>query len=1100
MPARPAQPKTLQAEIDRLKERVHSLEERDTPSEVPTTGHLLPASTHELHQFLDGARDLIQVVGLDERIEFANRAWLETLGYTAKEASGLRLVDILPVGARTQVSNVLETLLRGKDPGKFDTTFLTKEGKEVSVVGSFSCAYENGKPTAYTGIFYDNTERIRAESAQKLYYSIGSLVLKSSTLDELLAEIHGLLREHIKANNFHVGLYNEEERALTFPYYVDEVFGGKVNAYKRHFSKGLTEYTFTRKRPTFLYQEDIEVLVKEGKVQLVGPVPKVWLGVPLIMGDRTIGVIAVKSHTDRNKFRRAELDLLDFISGQVALVIERKRYEEQINEQRARLHAIFDSSSHMIWSVNKKRGLTSFNQNYAEAIHGYYGQYPEIDPAASKPRFMLSAPEYHQEVDRRYLAAFQGELQHFETHITDKDGHILWRECFLNPIFLPDGKIEEVSGIAHDITEKKLSEMALQENEEKFRNIFESFQDIYFRADFEGIIQMISPSVLEVSGYTQEEVLGANLSRYFDNINPQGRLIRKLFREGKVGNYEAALIRKDGKRIEVLCNIRLIYHRGRPVAIDGVLRDVTSLKAANEELREAKEIAERSLHVKERFLANMSHEIRTPMNGVIGMIDLLLDTRLDVEQQDFVGTIKKSSELLLGILNDILDLSKLEAGKMELRPIGLSLDESLRKLNSLFGQAAAAKGVRLSYKIDPELPPYIFADEVRLMQVLSNLMSNSIKFTEVGQVKVSVKIEEEMGEMVRLRFEIKDTGIGISKENVPQLFQNFNQLDNSLSKSYAGTGLGLAISKELVRLMGGEIGVTSRPEKGSTFWFTLVLKKARRADLPPREETVRISDNHFAAAKPKILLVDDNKVNQRVASVILTKAGCEVQVAGNGQDAIDKVREHPGYDLIFMDIQMPGMDGIEATRQIKALGKKDLPPIVAMTAYSMKDDEQRLRAAGLDDYLPKPITSEVLIGMVKKRMGIREVRSTTRQIEPPADPVLNLQVSGQLEAIGGQDLLEEIYGGFLEEAQELIATAQAGQAQGEPEAVRRSLHTLKGTAGTVGAMKVAKLAERIEGNLKRGQDAYLAEDLLELSKRYAEFRAQYRTLLHLPTT
>jgi PAS domain S-box-containing protein len=304
---------------------------------------------------------------------------------------------------------------------------------------------------------------------------------------------------------------------------------------------------------------------------------------------------------------------------------------------------------------------------------------------------------------------------------------------YLNPILSKDGSIEEVSAIAHDITEKKQSEIALIESERKFRDIFESFQDIYYRSDLKGHIIMISPSAYEMSGYQPSEIIGRRITEFYPMREKSQKVFRELLRNGMVKNFEVPFRTKEGAELQFILNIRIIYgDGGQPVAIEGVARDITELKKSAEELLKAKEVAEKSLKVKERFLANMSHEIRTPMNGIIGMIDLISDTPLLPKQKEYVNTIKKSSETLLHILNDILDLSKIEAGKMELHKAPMSLEVAIEKLYALFSQQAGAKRNQLLYHIEPEVPEFIIADETRLLQILSNLTANAIKFTENG--------------------------------------------------------------------------------------------------------------------------------------------------------------------------------------------------------------------------------------------------------------------------------------------------------------------------------------------------------------------------------
>ncbi|HEV7350561.1 PAS domain S-box protein [Telluribacter sp.] len=1067
----------------------------------------LSKSNSQLQDLVDNTSDLIQLITLDGKFIFVNRAWREVLGYGLEEIAAMTISDILHPQFREVTLKQLREIQEGKPMPDFETVFISKEGRKIFLTGSVNCRYDHGKPTAFRCILHDFSEKIRAEKAQSLYYSIANWTISTQNLDDLYHNIHQELGKIIDVKNFFIALYDQNKSYLYFPYYIDEYFQGNLRFTKRRLGNGLTEFAIASNRPLFLYEEDIEKLATTNSLYLYGVTPKVLLCVPLRIGDRVTGIIGVKSYDNPNTFDARDLELLEFISGQVALAIARKQSEEELAKYAARLNAIFDSSSHLIWSVNKSLQLTSFNRNYADLIKAQLNMPPSLNVSTEKLGWRMMGAENRRVLENRYRQTFRGEPQYFELKIDKRGGGDMWLEFYLNPILYTGGLIEEVSGIARDITRRKQAEIDLRQSEEVFRGIFENLQDIYCRVDRQGCITMISPSVFKRTGYTPQEVLGRNISEFFFDRQLIHAALIRLRRDKSLRNFEAPLRIKDGTERQFMFNMLLFAdENGKPLEVAALARDITELKHNEQELRKAKEQAEHSLKVKEGFLANMSHEIRTPMNGVIGMIDLLVSTRLNDEQRDYVHTIKRSSETLLHILNDILDLSKIEAGKMVLHEAPLSLTELLEKLVALFGQTARNKGNTLTYKLASELPTYILADQTRLLQILSNLTSNALKFTENGAVRIEVSLAGSKKKLHKFKVEVYDSGIGISEEDQKMLFTSFTQVDNSSRKTFGGTGLGLAISRQLCQLMNGDIGVESHTGAGSMFWFTF---EARETSISPASQDANDLevpiDNAFSDYHPRILLVDDNLVNRKVASEILKKAGCEVITAEDGFVAIKKVEEvfelPDGYfDVLFMDIQMPDMDGVETTRELRKKFGKRLPPVIAMTAYSMKEDRDRFLSQGMDDYIPKPIRAQQLINKVREIVGGKKNRELGQKQQAIAQeivlPILDRALVEQLKSIGGADLVLSVYEDFVNESTELVNEAIIAFDRDDIATVKSHLHTLKGSAGTVGVMQVAEIAREAEGRLKTNDTSTLSEALPELKKAYDAFLACYEKKLN----
>ncbi|WP_052430558.1 PAS domain S-box protein [Hymenobacter sp. DG25B] len=1070
------------------------------------TARALSDNRNRLQDFLDNAHDLIQNLSIDNHFLFVNKAWKEKLGYDDDDLPQLTLSDVVHPYYKAKLMYQLRNLYKGEKVNKLETVFLTKSGKPVHLIGSISCSWQDDEPVSTRAILHDITDRIKAERLQKVYYSIANLAISTKDLNSLYGAIHRELSKIIETNNFYIALCDDARTQLQFAYFVDQHTQGEKALVSRPFSSGISEYIIRTGRPQYLRRVDIQALVASGSITAYGSMPEVMLCSPLSVGDRIIGVIAVQDYSKEDAYASSDIEILHFISNQVALAIERKRNEVQINKQNARLNAIFESGTHLMWSVDVQSRLTSFNRNYAAYFLRRNGVYPTLNVNLMQADLDMMEPEARSAFMDNYRRAFKGQPQRFEVRLNDARGLDSWREIYLNPIYLDDGSFEEISGIAHDITDKKRSQLELAAQEEKFRAIFESFQDVYYRTDGKGMLTLVSPSVLDMLGYTPEEVTGTFIGDYYLRPEDREALLEAIRAQGEVRNYEIDMRHKSGRAVSVLINARMVKdEQGGVSGTEGIGRDITELKQIQDDLHRAKDAAETALHAKTQFLANMSHELRTPMNGIIGMIDLLHQTVSSPEQEDYVDTLRKSSDALLAILNDILDLSKIQAGKLVLNETGIDLYYSMDKIHSLFANRALQKDLLFTYHISPETPRFIRTDETRLLQVLSNLTSNAIKFTNEGNVHVQITSKAHRGDKHILRFEVQDSGIGISEENAKLLFTNFTQLDNTPTKSFGGTGLGLAISKQLAEMLGGSIGVNSVVGKGSTFWFEIKCRVAHNEQEIVQERLASRDRSQQEVVQfdsvPQVLLVDDNPINQKVAERLLEKLGCRIDVASDGFEAISRATDGTHYDLIFMDIQMPEMDGVTAMREIRRrLGKK-CPPIVAMTAYSMKEDAERFVEEGMDGYVSKPVKSQDLYSILmhwrpNQPVAAPPVEDITPEPVPEAEPQpesLNLEILSQLRELGGEEFAAQLYADFEQEAGQLLEEAAPFVESGHYDQILPHLHQLKGTGFTLGLNRLAEAAKQLEHKIKNDQLQSVPADFAELQDFFHHFAETYVT-------
>ncbi len=812
----------------------------------------------------------------------------------------------------------------------------------------------------------------------------------------------------------------------------------------------------------------------------------------------------------------------------------------------------------------------------------------------------------------KHLVEERGEVRAFESTWRRRDGTTIHVSQNATVTRDQDGRIISYDGIVEDITEQKRAEEQLRETRERYRQLVENASDIVYRCDAYGHFTYVNPTVRKILGYAEEELIGRH---FLEFIAPDHRELAEAFYrvqfQTKAPNtyFEIPVISKSGAVVWMGQNVQTVVTGEWILGFQAMARDISERKRMEAELAQARDAALASARLKSEFLANMSHEIRTPMNGVIGMADILLGTRLNAEQRECALTIRSSAEALLSLVDDILDLSKIEAGKLTIKTADFDLDELIDSITDVFAERATAKGLKFRAVIYPDVHRHLHGDALRLRQVLLNLVGNAVKFTEEGEVSLSVMHEMESGDEMELWFLINDTGMGITEGDQQRLFTPFTQADGSTTRKYGGTGLGLAISKQLVDMMGGRIGVASSPGEGSTFWFTarfkkdlrevvlsrrtaltgvrallveshelnrlvlrrhltsssvavteagsavaalellrraasegrpfdviilemqladadgitvarsihadpliqrtpivlitaigrrksdldffkseeidtFVMKPVRRAQLASAIAQV-VSVPHDGApalagedrlkpvlhdTKQKILVVEDNVVNQKVAVGQLRHLGYEADVVASGAEAIEAIRRRT-YDLILLDCQMPDIDGYDVARAIRRMGSATRRiPIVAMTAHAMDGDREKCLAAGMDDYLAKPVSTQRLSTVLVRWLGTREEVVDTEKI-----------AGLQQLARTNPSFIHDIAGLFREDALLRIHELRDSIGNGNTETLARAAHSLKSSSGNIGAARMYSLCATIESSARQGNLDGVAEMVEQLS-------------------
>ncbi len=833
----------------------------------------------------------------------------------------------------------------------------------------------------------------------------------------------------------------------------------------------------------------------------------------------SISVIFVTGQTDPKEETRAlDEGAVDFISKpfsravvrarvrtQLAL-IEQKRslltanraLEEHVSLKLSEIESLFNIIPEPIWFKNTAGAYVAVNPATLRAIGRTEG---EVIGFTCHDLFAPRIAEESVAQDREVIETGTSQSFAMETCSPDTGRRLLW-EVRKTPVRDDAGRTIGVVSIARDETERNDAEQKLR----MLSLAVEQNPNAVIIADGRRRIEYVNEAFCRISGYSSAESIGQMAGFWRSGKTPDA-IYTELWTALKAGkSWKGRFFNRTRDGVEIISYAHvspIINSNGMLSHYLSIQEDITERVRLSVEVGQAhaaKKIAEAANEAKSAFLANMSHEIRTPMNAIIGLTQLMRGDQLSPQQKERLYKIDSATKHLLGIINDILDISRIEAGRLELSLINFRLAEVIDNVSSLVADRVKTKRLKFLVNVS-DLPPVLNGDAMRLTQILINYVGNAVKFTASGTIFLTAKVLEETIDAMTVRFAVRDTGIGIAPEHLPRLFQAFEQADDSTTRNYGGSGLGLRINRHLAQLMGGDVGVESVVGEGSTFWATARFGKASTGAVTDLRENSIVEDAMTRLSARctglRVLLAEDNPINQEVSLSLLKNVGITADLARNGVEAVNAARSR-SYDLILMDMQMPELDGLAATRAIRQITGYTSTPIVAMTANAFAEDRQSCMKAGMNDHVSKPVDPQKLYATLLKWLPQNESLSelpdpTSAKAVSSDTPFANLPgldySLGLKQMSGNVAVYEKLLCQFSAGCERDMTTLRNSLAAGESDKARRLAHSIKGSSGTLGAIRLHELATALELSLREISDAKSVEI------RFDELVSEYSSLV-----
>jgi PAS domain S-box-containing protein len=1014
-----------------------------------------------LASIVESSDDAIHGANLDGTVVSWNRGAEMLFGYSSREIIGKNIAILAPPGRGDEVPQFLGAVGKGSTISPFETVLHGKDGRGIDVLLSISpIRNPAGEVVGVSAIARDIGQRVRAERKLRESEERFRGVFEQAPFGMCVSGLDGRFIQVNGAFCRMLGYSDWEMLALSW--------------------KEITHHddlALSLRRMEELWREPCGVLETEKRyIHRNGNV--VWgrMRISLVRdcGDKPLYLVV-----------------------HVEDITERKRAEEALHESEERFRNIADSCPTLMWVTSAEGGSQFINRAYREFCGTTHEQVER-----GKWQHLL-----HPDDAPEYVGAFQRAVREHspfraEVRVRRADGEWRLLGTYAEARLSPGGEYLGHVGLSSDITDRRQAEQALRGSEEKFRQLAENIREVFWMMiPGSDKFLYVSPAYEQVWGRTGDSIY-QNAESRLEAIHPddlkQSRLMFARQMQGEPVESEYRIRTPDGQEKWIRDRAFPVRDQaGQLVRVVGIAEEITERKRWEAELVQAREGADAANQAKSRFLATMSHEIRTPMNGVIGMLQLLVGTDLTPEQRRYASVAQGSGRSLLTLIDDILDLSKIEARKVTLEKLSFDLRQTVEDVVQLLRVQASAKRLQVHSRVSPEIPPLLRGDAHRLRQVLTNLSGNAIKFTERGEVTLDAALECQGSGTATVRFTVTDTGIGIRPDQVAALFTPFAQADTSTTRKYGGTGLGLAICKQLVELMGGTIGVDSREGQGSTFWFSAVFEQApanrqqtsfERVDSRPGEPCGTSSMRKNA----RILVAEDNAVNRAVALAQLRKLGYQARAVTNGAEAVEAL-EREAYHVVLMDCEMPVMDGFEATRRIRGSLHAGIP-IIAVTANAMQSDRDECLRKGMNDYLSKPVELARLSDVLSRWLPATGANATAQPVGQRAAEQTKaiFDVEALLQRLmGDRELAGIVLKGFLADAPSQLNNLHRHVAEADAPGARSQAHTLKGAAATVAAEGLYAIALALE----RAGIAGKLDQCGELLPRAVEEFEQFKSTL-----